>query len=84
MKEKPRRCDQDCLDACVCMVVALHLAEGRNCLMVGDAQTGYIVVPDSATLQFEVENRCTQTGRNPAEWVRSVQWHLPGDFLTVE
>ncbi len=41
--------------------------------MVGDAQTGYIVVPDSATLQFELENRCTQTGRNPAEWVSTVK-----------
>lgn len=45
--KKPHKCDQDCINACICMVVALHLAEGRKCLMVGDLQTGYIIVPDS-------------------------------------
>jgi predicted RNase H-like nuclease len=55
----------------ICMVVALHLAEGKKCLMVGDLQTGYMVVPDSAMLHTELEDRCTQTGRNPAEWVFS-------------
>lgn len=71
---KPRKRDQDCLDACICIIVALHLAEGRKCMMVGDMQTGYILVPDSETLRIELADRCRQTGRDPAEWVRTVQW----------
>lgn len=71
--DKPRKRDQDCLDVCICMVVALHLAEGGECLMVGDLETGFIVVPDSETLRTELEDRCRQTGRDPSEWVRTVQ-----------
>ena len=69
-KTSPRKSDQDCLDACLCLLVALYLAERKNCLMVGDRQTGYIVVPYDAGLRAELEARCNQTGRAPSEWVR--------------
>jgi predicted RNase H-like nuclease len=52
---EPRKEDQNRLDACVCLQVALHLAEGRDCLMVGDLKTGYIVVPHSADVKGGVK-----------------------------
>jgi predicted RNase H-like nuclease len=67
----PRKSDQDSLDACLCLLVALYLAERKDCLMVGDLQTGYIVVPYDAGLRAELEARCNQTGRVPSEWVRA-------------
>lgn len=39
--------------------------------MVGDRQTGYIIVPDSAELRTEFEVRCTLTDRVSSEWVRT-------------
>ena len=69
-KPSPRKSDQDGLDACICLLVALHLAEEKDCLMVGDLETGYIVVPDSAGLSVELGSRCCKTGRLPAQWLR--------------
>jgi len=67
----PRKSDQDCLDACLCLLIALHLIERKECLMVGNLQTGYIVVPHAKGLHAELDNRCRQTGRAPSEWVRA-------------
>jgi predicted RNase H-like nuclease len=69
-KTSPRKNDQDGLDACLCLLVAFHLAERRDCLMVGDLKTGYIVVPHGAQLSAELHARCNQTGRMPSEWIR--------------
>jgi predicted RNase H-like nuclease len=69
-KASPRKSDQDGPDACLCLLVALYLSEGKDCLMVGDLQTGYIVVPYGAGLGAELEARCEQTGRTASEWVR--------------
>ena len=66
----PSKSDQDGLDACLCLLVALYLAERKDCLMVGDLRTGYIVVPYDAELLAELDARCSQTGRVPSEWVR--------------
>jgi predicted RNase H-like nuclease len=66
----PRKSHQDGLDACLCLLVALYLAEKKDCLMVGDRETGYIVVPYGARLRAELDARCNQTGRVPSEWVR--------------
>lgn len=66
----PRKADQDCLDACICLLVALHLAERRDCLIVGNGESGYIVVPDSAVLRTELEARCSAVGWLPRDWVR--------------
>ena len=66
----PRKSDQDRLDACLCLLVALYLAERKDCLMVGDRQTGYIVVPNGDALRSELETRCRETSREPSQWVR--------------
>ncbi len=67
----PRKADQDALDACLCLLVALHLAEGSECLMVGELETGYMVVPYGAGLHAELDQRCRKTSRGPERWVRS-------------
>ena len=67
---KPTKSDQDQLDACICLVSALHLAKRRDALFVGCCNTGYIVVPDSDLLRNELEQRCVELGREAASWVR--------------
>jgi hypothetical protein len=75
-KPMPRKRDQDGVDACICLIVGFYLAEGKECLIVGDQRTGNIVVPYDAELQKELEERCRRTGRKLAEWVRAFQWPL--------
>lgn len=69
-KTSPGKRDQDGLDACLCLLVAIYLTERKDCLMIGDRQTGYIVVPHGAELHEELDARCSRTGRVPSEWVR--------------
>ena len=71
---RPRKSDQDKLDACLCLLVALHLADGYPGLMVGDVPSGYIVVPHSASLQEELSERCRVIDRRPSEWVRKINY----------
>ena len=70
-KHSPRKSDQDMLDACLCLLVALHLAERKDCLMVGNLDSGYIIVPSGDALRVELETRCHKTGREPSQWVRN-------------
>jgi len=70
-KPLPRKKDQDSLDACICLLVALYLIESKGGLMIGDTNTGYIVVPQGNDLQRELEERCRKTNRDPSLWVRS-------------
>jgi len=70
---EPHKEDQDRLDACLCLLVALQLAEGRDCLMVGNLETGYIVVPHGTSVHAELDARCEETGRVPAAWTRILQ-----------
>lgn len=71
----PRKSEQDCLDACVCLLMAIHLSEQKDCMMVGNQQTGYIIVPYSASLFAEMKARCETTDRVPlSKWVRA--FHL--------
>ena len=79
-----RKPDQDSLDACICLLVALHLAEGKDCLMVGDLQTGYIVVPDNVEIRDELATRCKKTGRVPSEWVRKFRLAAMQTLLSPE
>lgn len=67
----PSKSDQDGLDACVCLLIALHFVERKGCLMVGNLQTGYMVVPYSTALHSELETRCRKTGRVPSEWIHT-------------
>lgn len=76
-RDRPRKVDQDKLDACLCLLVGLQLAEGGECLMVGELQTGYIVVPHCARLQNELERRCGATARLAPEWVQTFKLRRP-------
>jgi len=69
-KLSPRKSDQDRVDACLCLLAALYVAEGKPCLMIGERETGYIVVPSGDGLRAELEARCHATGRAPSRWVR--------------
>jgi predicted RNase H-like nuclease len=77
LKTSPRKSDQDCLDACLCLLVALYLAERKDCLMVGNRQTGYIVVPYGVGLRAELDARCKRTGLVASEWVREFKMTVP-------
>jgi predicted RNase H-like nuclease len=45
--ERPRKADQDCLDAAMCLLVAIRWrVEGLSgCLVLGDLINGYMVLP---------------------------------------
>lgn len=73
----PRKSQQDGLDACLCLLVAIYFSEGKDCLMVGDMQTGYVIVPCNNGLCTELENRCHNTGRIPSQWIRVFQKPRP-------
>jgi predicted RNase H-like nuclease len=76
-----RKSEQDGLDACICLIVAIYFSEGKDCLMVGDMQTGYMIVPCNNGLCTELENRCHDTGRVPLQWVRVFRKPRPGNVL---
>ena len=69
-KQTPRKADQHSLDACICLLIAVYLAESKNCLMVGNTDTGYIVVPHGDSLHDELQERCKKVDRDPSSWVR--------------
>jgi predicted RNase H-like nuclease len=70
--QKPTKEDQHCLDACLCLLVAMKVAEGEPCLVVGQHESGAIVVPHSDSLAEGLHTRCRQTGRDPKEWVKKI------------
>jgi predicted RNase H-like nuclease len=70
LKPMPSKSDQDRLDASICLIAALHIAKGRETLLVGNCCTGYIVVPDSDTLRAELMTRCRQFAEDPSHWLR--------------
>lgn len=51
---KPSKSDQDCLDACLCLLAALHLIESKPCLLAGSPETGCIIVPYNEDLKDEI------------------------------
>ena len=45
----PKKEDQDCLDAAICLLIALYWRAPRDCsIVIGDAKTGYMVTPVSS------------------------------------
>lgn len=72
--DTPRKKHQDGLDACICLLVAIALADGEPCLMVGNTLTGFIVVPRDDDLCAELADRCRRTGRDPSTHVRRFRW----------
>lgn len=75
--DKPGKALQDRVDACLCLLVGLELALERDGLMVGQIDSGYMVVPYRQALVEELHERCAATGRVPADWVRRVRWAGP-------
>jgi predicted RNase H-like nuclease len=73
-KHPPHKRDQDGIDACICLLVALYLVEHKDCLMVGNTKTGYIVVPHGDALHRELVERCKETHRRPRLWVRTFRF----------
>jgi predicted RNase H-like nuclease len=73
--KSPRKADQDRLDACLCLLAALHVAKGNDCLVVGDRESGYIVVPHSTSLCSELEIRCKKIRLTPSDWIRACRMH---------
>jgi len=67
--KKPNKKDQDGLDACICLLVAMHIAEGKSCLQIGNSESGEIVVPYLETLATELRERCARINKDPGEWV---------------
>jgi predicted RNase H-like nuclease len=68
-KPIPGKSDQDGLDACLCLLVALHLIRKEDCLMLGNLYSGYILVPFGDTLFAELQARCQLTDRTASEWL---------------
>ncbi len=80
----PSKVDQDRLDSCICLLVALYIVETRDCLMVGTLGEGYIIVPYRAELAEELEARCRATGRSTEEWVCPLRLSAPaGPFRRI-
>ena len=73
--DKPHKHDQDGIDACICLIVGLHLADGKECLMVGDIDSGYMIVPSMAGLYKELIDRCKNTARMSSKWVQPFTRH---------
>ncbi len=76
-KSFPNKHDQDGVDACICLLVALYMIEPKECVMIGTQDAGYMVVPYGAELCTELESRCHQTGRRPAEWLHPFIYRNP-------
>lgn len=71
---RPTKPDQDRVDACICLLVALCLSDGADCLMVGTVEEGYMVVPFSDPLAGELRDRCLDVSFRCEDWVRSFKW----------
>jgi predicted RNase H-like nuclease len=69
----PSKSIQDRVDACICLLVALHVVARREYQVVGDVDTGYIVVPHSASLMAEPDVRCGVLDRRSGDWVQRVK-----------
>jgi predicted RNase H-like nuclease len=68
---RPHKHDQDQLDAALCLEVALRWADDRPCLVIGDRESGFLVVPHDERLQSLLEVRCRKLELEPSGWVRS-------------
>jgi predicted RNase H-like nuclease len=69
---RPRKADQDCIDACICLIAAMYFASGEPSLCVGQNGTGYIVVPHGAQLEHELRARCAKKKYAAERWLRQL------------
>ena len=67
--DRPRKCDQDLLDAVICLLVALRWRRCSCVAMIGDLERGYMVTPVSAEthkiLCRAAEEKCVSYTRPP-------------------
>lgn len=68
----PHKSDQDGVDACLCLLVAIYNFEGKKCLMVGDLASGYIIVPDNPDMHRELTRRCAVKKLDASVYLRSL------------
>ena len=61
---KPRKADQDCLDAAICAIVGLiwRASSRDRSAMIGDTQAGYMVTPISPETQMRLERAALSKG----------------------
>jgi predicted RNase H-like nuclease len=67
---KPHKHDQDELDSGLCLEVALRWADDEACLVIGERDSGFLVVPHDPRLQSLLEARCLKLELEPSAWVR--------------
>jgi predicted RNase H-like nuclease len=65
----PRKPDQDRLDACVALLVAIDWAQHGDFLRIGDDE-GWMLAPFAPTLEAELRERAVAIGRPAAAVVR--------------
>jgi predicted RNase H-like nuclease len=69
--KEPTKKHQDKLDACICLLVAVHFLEGKSCLMVGDLESGYIVAPNKNELCAELAVHCRKRKWRPEDRIHT-------------
>lgn len=69
--ESPRKSDQDRLDACLCLLVAIEMATSENCMVIGEQKSGYILTSSSEVIKTELTQRCVKTELDPTKWIHS-------------
>lgn len=69
---KPRKADQDRLDAGICLATALRwrLRPRDASIMIGDLTTGYMVAPVSATMRAMLVTAAAKMGGVPVDGIR--------------
>ena len=72
VNSKPKKFEQDRLDACICLLIAILAAKRENLLVVGNMNCGYMVTPFSQALQVLLNNRCANLGLAPGNLVTSM------------
>jgi predicted RNase H-like nuclease len=60
--ERPRKADQDQLDAAICLAIALAWRMNRDTLLIGDEQKGYIATIASAQTRDILVNAAEKCG----------------------
>lgn len=66
--ERPRKADQDQLDALLCWVSVWYRLSGEA-WMIGNAATGFLLSPCQQSLRQELRQRLSATGRDPAQYL---------------
>jgi predicted RNase H-like nuclease len=68
----PQKTHQDCVDACLCLLVGICLVENKDCMFIGNMEAGGMVVPYSEALYEELGVRCDKTKRVRTDWIRKI------------